>query len=85
LRLGFSFFSKELSFMNYAGAPAVGLILGFAMVWWVRPDTNAAAVFIVVATIIGLLAAKFVLGFVRKLVGRSSELFDRAVKHDDIT
>jgi hypothetical protein len=35
---------------NYAFAAAIGLILGFVMVWWIRPDTNAGAVFIVFAS-----------------------------------
>lgn len=29
-------------------AAAVGVILGIAMLWWVRPDTNAGAMVIVV-------------------------------------
>ena len=33
---------------------AIGLLLGIALVWWVRPDAQAGAVFIVVAaTLIG--------------------------------
>jgi hypothetical protein len=30
-------------------AAAFGLLLGIAMVWWVRPDNNAGAIFLVVA------------------------------------
>ena len=34
---------------------AIGLLVGFALVWWVRPDAQAGAIFIVVvATLIGV-------------------------------
>jgi hypothetical protein len=37
---------------NYALAGAIGLILGFGMVWWVRPDTSPGAVFLVIASML---------------------------------
>ena len=33
-------------------ASAIGIILGIAMTWWVRPDTKAGAVFIVVTMVL---------------------------------
>jgi hypothetical protein len=52
---------------NYAFAAAIGLFLGIAMVWWVRPDTNAGTAFIVVASTIFCFVAGAVLTFVGKL------------------
>jgi hypothetical protein len=50
---------------NNALAAAVGLILGFALVWWVRPDTDAGVVFLVFATTLVCFIAVSVLNFVR--------------------
>jgi heme/copper-type cytochrome/quinol oxidase subunit 2 len=33
-------------------ASAIGIILGIVMTWWVKPDTNAGAVFIVVTMVL---------------------------------
>ncbi len=33
---------------TYGFAAAIGIILGIGLVYWVRPDTDAGAVFIVV-------------------------------------
>ena len=52
---------------NHALAVAVGLILGFVMVWWVRPDTSAGAVFLVFATT----TFCFVAGSILQLIGNS--------------
>ncbi|KJC52973.1 hypothetical protein UP09_01160 [Bradyrhizobium sp. LTSP885] len=52
---------------NYAFASAIGLFLGIAMVWWVRPDTSAGTVFIVVASTVFCFIASVVITFVGKL------------------
>jgi uncharacterized membrane protein len=36
-------------FKSYATSATIGLLLGFATIWWVRPDTSAGAVFLVLA------------------------------------
>jgi len=46
---------------TYGVVAAVGLLLGIAMVWWVEPETNAGAVFIVVATALVCFVANVVL------------------------
>ena len=72
----------RLNLKNYAFAVATGLVLGFATVWWVRPDTNAGAVFIVVAVML------FVAGVIPTIAGlfrKSSASPSSAVKHDGIT
>jgi hypothetical protein len=47
-------------------AAVIGFILGIAMVWWVRPDNNAGAVFLVVATTAVCFAASLLMGLFRK-------------------
>jgi hypothetical protein len=47
-------------------AAAVGVILGIAMLWWIRPDTNAGAVVIVVTTTL----LCFIIGVIWQTVGR---------------
>ena len=70
---------------NYTTAAAVGLILGFAMVWWVRPDTNAGASFLVVASMLLCFVLGIALPIVGKLFRKRRVYSGRAVKHDDIT
>ena len=53
---------------NYAFATAIGLILGFVVVWWVRPDTNAGTVFIVFATTLFCFVVGVVLTFIGGLL-----------------
>ena len=55
---------------TYGLAVATGFILGIAMVWWVRPDTNAGAVFIVVAMMALCFVAGVVVSFVLSLLRR---------------
>jgi hypothetical protein len=52
-------------------AAAIGFILGVAMVWWVRPDNNAGAVFLVVATTAVCFAAGIALNFLMGLVRKA--------------
>ena len=47
-------------------AAVIGFILGIAMVWWVRPDNNAGAVFLVVATTAVCFAVSLLMGLFRK-------------------
>ena len=51
-------------------AAVIGLIVGIAMVWWVRPDNNAGAVFLVVAAtaicFVAGVALNFLMGLFRK-------------------
>jgi hypothetical protein len=56
---------------NSVFAAAVGFILGIAIVWWVRPDTNAGTVFIVIATTIFCFVAGVVLTFIGGLFRKS--------------
>ena len=57
---------------SYALGPAIGLILGFVMVWWIRPDTNAGAVFIVIATTLICFVLGTIITFVSGLLGKRS-------------
>jgi hypothetical protein len=59
--------AREPTLKTYGFVAAVGLILGFAMVWWVEPQTNAGAVFIVVATALICFVGSFVLSFIGRL------------------
>jgi hypothetical protein len=56
---------------DVAPAAAVGLLLGIAVLWWVVPDTNAGAVFLVVSTtiicIVILRAISFSKNFIKNL------------------
>jgi hypothetical protein len=52
---------------NNAFAVAIGLLLGFAMVWWVQPDPATGAVFIVVASTLVCFITSVVLTVVGKL------------------
>jgi multisubunit Na+/H+ antiporter MnhG subunit len=46
-------------------AAAIGLLVGVALVWWVRPDASAGAIFIVVAaTLVGSVVGAL-LAFIR--------------------
>jgi hypothetical protein len=56
---------------NYTLAGAIGLILGFAVVWWVRPDTSAGAVFLVVTATLCCFIAGSILHFVSSIKPRS--------------
>lgn len=51
-------------------AAVIGLIVGIAMVWWVRPDNNAGTVFLVVAAtaicFVAGVALNFLMGLFRK-------------------
>jgi hypothetical protein len=51
-------------------AAVFGLLLGIAMVWWVRPDNNAGAIFLVVAAtaicFVAGVALNFLMGLFRK-------------------
>ena len=56
--------------MNYGLAAALGFVLGVVAVFWVRPDTNAGAIFIVVTMtlvcfVIGTVA-NFTLGLFKR-------------------
>jgi hypothetical protein len=57
---------------NYAFAAAVGLLLGIAIVWWVRPDTNAGTAFIVVASTFFCFISGVVLTFAAKLFRKAN-------------
>jgi phosphotransferase system glucose/maltose/N-acetylglucosamine-specific IIC component len=50
-------------FKSHAVAVAIGLFLGIVMVWWVRPDSNAGAVVLIVATTLFCVVIAFVLYF----------------------
>ena len=52
-------------------AAVFGLILGIALVWWVRPDNNAGAVFLVVATTAVCFAAGIALNFLTGLLRKT--------------
>ena len=52
-------------------AAVIGFILGIAMVWWVRPDNNAGAVFLVVATTAVCFAAGITLNFLMGLLRKT--------------
>ena len=52
-------------------AAAIGLLLGIAMVWWVRPDSSAGAVFIVVAASAVCFAASVALAYLMGLFRKS--------------
>jgi hypothetical protein len=52
-------------------AAVIGFILGIAMVWWVRPDNTAGAVFLVVATAAVCFAASIALNFLMGLVRKT--------------
>jgi hypothetical protein len=56
---------------SYAFATAIGLILGFAVVWWVRPDTNAGTVFIVFAATLFCSVVSVILNFIGRLLRKS--------------
>jgi len=66
---------------NYAFAASIGLFLGIAIVWWVRPDTNTGAVFI--ASTVFCFISGAVLTFVGKLFGAARGR--SAGGNDDIT
>jgi hypothetical protein len=51
-------------------AAAIGFILGVIMVFWVRPDTNAGAVFIVVTITLLCFVISVALSFILGLFGR---------------
>jgi hypothetical protein len=55
---------------SFGFAAAIGFILGVIAVFWVRPDTNAGAVFIVlivtlICFVVGVVA-NFILGLFRR-------------------
>ena len=55
---------------SFGLAAAIGFILGVIIVFWVRPDTNAGAVFIVITItlicfVIGM-AGNFAVGLLRR-------------------
>jgi hypothetical protein len=76
-----NFGSPTLS--NYIFAAGIGLFLGIAIVWWVRPDTNAGTVFLVVASTLFCFIVGVVLTFVAKLIGTARR--PAAGGNDDIT
>ena len=44
-------------------ASAIGIMTGIVMIWWVKPDTNAGAVFIVVTMVLICVVVGTVFGF----------------------
>ncbi len=52
-------------FKQYALDTAIGLLLGFVLVWWVRPDSSAGAVILVLATALICFVAMIVLRSLR--------------------
>ncbi|WP_284271247.1 hypothetical protein [Bradyrhizobium iriomotense] len=56
---------------SYVFAAASGLFLGIAIVWWVRPDTNAGAAFIVVVATTFCLVSGVVLSFLGKVFAKA--------------
>ena len=74
---------REPTLHNYAFAASIGLFLGIAIVWWVRPDTNTGAVFIVIASTVFCFISGVVLTFVGKLFGAARGR--SAGGNDDIT
>ena len=71
--------SDFLSSNNRAFAGAIGLFLGFLMVWWVRPDTSGGAVFLVFATTL----VCFVVGSILRPLG--TYLLSRRISRTDGT
>jgi hypothetical protein len=62
---------------NHALAGAIGLFLGFVMVWWVRPDTSGGAVFLVFATALVCFVAASILRILSTyLMSRSTSRTD---------
>jgi hypothetical protein len=55
----------------YTFSIALGLVLGFVLVWWIRPTTNAGAVFIVSASTILCSLVSVVVNFVVGLFRKS--------------
>ena len=68
---------------HYPFVAAIGLVLGFAMVWWVRPDTNAGTIFIVVACTLFCFVAGVALTLIGKLFGTARGR--SAGGNDDVT
>lgn len=52
---------------NYISGSATGFILGIALVWWVRPDTNAGTAFVLVTSTILCFAVGGLLKFIAQL------------------
>lgn len=61
---------REPILLTNAFSTSLGLFLGIAIVWWVRPDTNAGTVFIVVASTVFCFILGVVLTFVGKLFAK---------------
>ena len=76
---------QEANLKNYAFVAAIGLVLGFAMVWWIRPDTSAGAIFVAVATILFCFVVSGALPLLGRLIQKSRASLSRVEKHDDIT
>jgi len=57
---------------KYSLDAVIGLVLGFALVWWVQPEPGAAAVFLVFATILFIFILMSALRFLRSANGRIS-------------
>jgi len=55
----------------YTFSIALGLVLGFVLVWWIRPTTNSGAVFIVSASTILCSLVSVVVNFVVGLFRKS--------------
>ena len=70
---------------SYTTAAAVGLILGFVMVWWVRPDTNAGAIFLVIATVLLCFVFASIFPVFGRFFRKRNLRPTRVPKHDDIT
>ncbi len=43
---------------NYGITGGVGLILGVALVWWVRPDTSPGTIFLIFVVVIACFVAR---------------------------
>ena len=57
--------------MNSAAGVVIGVLLGFAMVWWVRPDTSAGTVIIIVTTTLICFAVSLIATLIGKVFRRS--------------
>jgi len=57
--------------LNSAAGVVIGVLLGFAMVWWVRPDTSAGTVIIIVTTTLICFAVSLIATLIGKVFRRS--------------
>jgi len=49
----------------------LGLIIGLALVWWVRPDTSSGTTFLLVATMLAAFAVRGMVLGLRAVLGKA--------------